>query len=487
MIAAIAAIAFLVLGGLGLFALLNNDDDPEVARGDGGRTSTDDGDTDDDDVTSDDDGGETDGGDTDTDDGGDDPLPPEPPQVALTIDNTIADLQEYWEDELPEVFGPEYIPLDEDSVFPLSSVNSLSCGGEDIPLDLLQGNAIYCPPDDYITWDDEFLFPDLEAQFGELAPALVMAHEWGHAIQARNGMDETRVPTVLIELQADCLAGGWVNDLLNRTEGLRIQPTDLDQAVAGLLNFSDPIEVSSQSPGAHGSGFDRVTAFGDGVEGGAAACADYLDGGVEPIDIDLGGLGDTGGNLPFLNLDDQGTNAPDLFLQDLQVFYDTEAAAVGETVPQFVDITRRRDTGDITCELPSGTLVAVCESPDGEQAGLLWDEQLIEFHNNIGDFGSALFISIEISRLVAPSLGLDATPAQLDCMSGAWTGFVGELPSERTTPEDRDDERLILSPGDLDEAIVGMLEAQAMDRTVFERVQSFRDGYFEGISACQGQ
>ena len=50
---------------------------------------------------------------------------------------------------------------------------------------------------------------------------------------------------------------------------------DLDNALAGLLTLSDPSGIDGGQDGAHGNGFDRVSAFQDGYEGGAQACADY--------------------------------------------------------------------------------------------------------------------------------------------------------------------------------------------------------------------
>ena len=38
-----------------------------------------------------------------------------------------------------------------------------------------------------------------------------MAHEYGHAIQARLGLDDQ--PTVVLEQQADCFAGSWIADI----------------------------------------------------------------------------------------------------------------------------------------------------------------------------------------------------------------------------------------------------------------------------------
>src|SRR5262249_28255100 len=126
---------------------------------------------------------------------------------------------------------------------------------------------------DFVAWDTQQLFPKLTQQFGAFAPALVLAHEWGHAIQARVGFDSSE--TVYLEQQADCFAGAWAGHVASGDSSLSVSAGDLDRALAGMLQLSDPVGVDSSQDGAHGNGFDRVSAFQDGVEGGASACAAY--------------------------------------------------------------------------------------------------------------------------------------------------------------------------------------------------------------------
>ncbi len=57
-----------------------------------------------------------------------------------------------------------------------------------------------------MAWDAEGLLPDLQSRFGDFAIPVVLAHEWGHAVQGRSNF---AARTVTKELQADCFAGAW--------------------------------------------------------------------------------------------------------------------------------------------------------------------------------------------------------------------------------------------------------------------------------------
>jgi predicted metalloprotease len=107
---------------------------------------------------------------------------------------------------------------------------------------------------------------------------LVFAHEWGHVIQDQVDI-MTRYRSILMENQADCFAGAWTaHSLENRTgTGFRASENDLQAALAGMLRFSDSPGTDVRSPGAHGSGFDRVNGFQEGFEQGPKRCAAFVD------------------------------------------------------------------------------------------------------------------------------------------------------------------------------------------------------------------
>ena len=74
-----------------------------------------------------------------------------------------------------------------------------SCGGQpSVPF-----NAFYCPSQDFLAWDENLMAAGYQ-QIGDAWVYLIIAHEWGHAIQARLQADQV---SVAAELQADCFAG----------------------------------------------------------------------------------------------------------------------------------------------------------------------------------------------------------------------------------------------------------------------------------------
>ncbi len=189
-----------------------------------------------------------------------------------SVESTIADIQSYWSQTLPSVYHAGYQAIPAERLYAYSASNPPpSCGGYGrTPYSEVAGNAFYCDQGDFVAWDEQGLFAKLRSEYGDFAPALVLAHEWGHAIQARVGFETSE--TVYMEQQADCFAGAWAAHI---AQDGRMAESDLDSALAGLLGLRDPSGIDGSEDGAHGNGFDRVRAFQDGFEGGASACANY--------------------------------------------------------------------------------------------------------------------------------------------------------------------------------------------------------------------
>jgi predicted metalloprotease len=133
------------------------------------------------------------------------------------------------------------------------------CGAMDGPF--------YCSADGGVVGlESEFMQTDLSA-FGDFGAAVVVAHEIGHHTQALRGL--LRVPSIFKELQADCLAGGWMKDAGAR--GL-LEVSDPQEAAGSLFDVGDPSGTPWTHPDAHGTPQQRVEAFRIGFLQGVGSC-----------------------------------------------------------------------------------------------------------------------------------------------------------------------------------------------------------------------
>jgi predicted metalloprotease len=405
------------------------------------------------------------------------------------IELTLADLEEYWSANVPEIYGMPFTPLAAIGPYFVSTGEIPSCGGEEADPSFALGNAFYCPPDDYIAWDEETLFPQIFTDHGDFAVALVLSHEYGHAIQARGGADG---PDILLELQADCFAGAWTayvdGELSNN---LTLSPGDLDEGIAGYLQFRDAPGTSAGSIGAHGSGFDRVNAFAEGFRQGPQRCANYvLDPPlVVPLQFTSQEEFESGGDLPY---DDVAplitTDLEDFWADVMPLLYGidwTPVSAFGPYDPQDED--RLPPCGDLDLDEDFYEANAFyCPVDDF----IAWDDAVLfpELYDDFGDFAPALVLAMQWGHAVQQRAGVSGTTfqttQQADCFAGAWVASIILKQSDNLT----------LSPGDLDEAIQGFLvfrdapdvEQDPADTrgTAFERVSAFQNGVINGAQAC---
>ncbi len=185
-----------------------------------------------------------------------------------------ADLELFWEFAFTEEVGT-WDPID-GSVVTFSDGDALPCGDNDV--DLL---AFYCATDDYIGIETDTSVRQLYDEFGDFGPGVIIAAQYGFAIQSRLGVAEDRL---LNSLQADCYAGVWTASILPTSDRvfddtetapnrrtLSISPGDLDEAVETLLILGDPTETDDN----RGTGFERVGAFREGVLGGITGCSRF--------------------------------------------------------------------------------------------------------------------------------------------------------------------------------------------------------------------
>src|SRR6266567_3526146 len=159
--------------------------------------------------------------------------------------NAVSDISDFWTQAMPTDFGRPFAPIAK-----LTSVDAS------------------------VSWDRGTLLPVLNNMFGPMAVVTVFAHEMGHAVQYRLGSVNATTATIVREQQADCYAGAlirWVAD--GNAKHFQISTGDgLNQMLATMMFIRDQVGTTAVDPQAHGSAFDRVTAFQFGFEDGPVRC-----------------------------------------------------------------------------------------------------------------------------------------------------------------------------------------------------------------------
>ncbi|GAB2571359.1 aminopeptidase [Paractinoplanes abujensis] len=396
-----------------------------------------------------------------------------------TVTAALSDVERFWTAEFGSVSGGDKFTKVQGGYFPYSKADPPpSCGGQQASY---EPNAFYCPPDDFIAWDAQQLIPELENDYGPLLVGVVIAHEYGHAIQTRLG-DTTGQPTVVLEQQADCYAGAWLSDVLaGKSTGFKdVTPAQLDDAVAGVLTLRDQPGTPAQAEGAHGNAFDRIRALQDGVEEGVRTCAGYNRQNLPVTEVPFTTREDaeSGGNLAY----DQAVS---LLADDAQAYWQ-------RTYPQL-------SGGAQWADLPIQPFRAGnppdCPQPDASAEGRAFycpDGDFVAFdstglgpalHQRIGDFALGMLMGDLFARAAQDRRGepTRTEPGQLtvDCLAGSWTNDL--LTRGR-------DSKVTLSPGDLDEAVQALLAfgraGEGEGPTAFDRIAAYREGTLKGLQAC---
>jgi predicted metalloprotease len=415
----------------------------------------------------------------------------------------IGDIQDFWESEMPAVYGIPYERLPNSDIHAYTAKTNMKSITEcaratNRTYEDFKGNAFFCRLDGTVNYDNGALFPRLYKKFGTaFTLALVLSHEWGHVIQAQTG---TQFPvTVLSEQQADCFAGAWVASVeAGGSPQLDLEPGDLDRALAGLLELRDPPGNDPTEKGAHGSGFDRVNAFQQGVQGGVARCAQFTENPPSVVELPFQSAQDViqGGNLPFREV------LP-VTQQDLDLYWEqfTFGGSPYQSVSDVISYNPK-DRKSLP-ECPSLSLaprdykdsVFYCEDEDF----VAYDRDLIRgVYNEIGDFGVALLIGNAWASAMQSRLGVTGESKevglQADCFTGAWVGSVPVDQEGTVQARGRPGEReaaFALSPGDLDEVVQAFLifadpteATEAARGTAFERMEAFRLGFFQDWETC---
>jgi predicted metalloprotease len=150
----------------------------------------------------------------------------------------------------------------------------------------------YCPADEKVYVDLSF-YQELRERFGapgDFAQAYVIAHEVGHHVQNQLGIAEqvqnarqevesqANALSVMMELQADCLAGVWANHTEQAQQIL--EQGDIEEGLNAAAAIGDD-RIQRQTQGyvvpdafTHGSSAQRVHWFREGLDSGDVQACD---------------------------------------------------------------------------------------------------------------------------------------------------------------------------------------------------------------------
>ena len=401
--------------------------------------------------------------------------------------NALADLNTFWTAAYPKYFRGQFEPL-QGGYFSVDSKNvdaaayprtGIGCPGHPAEPDEVAGNAFYAPECDLIAYDRD-LVQELTDNYGRFLAPVVMAHEFGHAIQARFGGPEL---SIQVETQADCFAGAWTRWVADgHGEHVSLRVPELDDVLRGFLLLRDPVGEDPTGQQAHGSYFDRVSAFYDGFDGGVATCRDdfgadrlFTQASFTDADLQNQGNADYATTLDIV----QQTLPP--FWQ--QVFPAAFKKQFREPELQSFDGRPPRCGGKSQGERE----LAYCKA----NTTVYYDEQdlIRPAYDDIGDFAVATAISLPYALAARSELGRSTDGAAATksavCLTGWYAAqvFNGEF--------DKPPASIRLSPGDIDESVEFLLRYGVSDRVFpnvkesgFELVGAFRDGFLHGGTTC---
>jgi hypothetical protein len=400
--------------------------------------------------------------------------------------NALADLQTYWSATFPPVYGRPFPPL-AGGYFSVDSravdraaypPTGIGCAQQPVPPSQVAGNAFYDPTCDAIAYD-RALLSSLAGRFGRTLPAVVMAHEFGHAVQGRVGFAAAG-RSIQDETQADCFAGAFVAwEAQGSGRHLTIRTPELDAVLRGYVTLRDPVGSDADGKQAHGSYFDRVAAFSDGFDKGAGYCRT--------------GFGDDRvfTQAPFTQVSDYVDQGNSSYPETLDILARTLPAFWGDRFPQLsgrpfrAPAVRAFSGAGPACLRSRGTQRDLGYCATG--ATVWFDQRDLTgpAYEQIGDWAVGTAIAIPYAEAVRAQLGRstgdDAADRSEVCLAGWYTRAVFD---DTYQPVD-------LSPGDVDEAVVFLLSYGLGERvfpgssaTGFELLRAFRDGFVQGAGPC---
>lgn len=400
--------------------------------------------------------------------------------------NAVSDLEDYWGQAYGDTFNGQFTPVEALVSWDANGFDGTPFCGEDT-YGLV--NAAYCFDDGTIGWDRGELLPALRKAYGDMGVAMVLAHEYGHAVQHQAKLNMKTTPTLVAEQQADCFAGAymrWVAE--GKSPRFTLSTGDgLNKVLAAVIGFRDPL-LRESDPDAgideHGSAFERLSAFQFGFTDGPSACAA----------IDMREISQRRGDLPVLLPEDQSGELP-VTEESVRRVIDAIGILFAPANPPRLSFKASDAQGcpDARPSPPASycpaTNTIVVDLPGLQVMGIQSDNE-----NGGLASGDNTAYSVLVSRYMQAiqharrGVPLDNAEAALRtaCLTGVATVKMSKTV---TTP---DGNSIALTAGDVDEAVSGILTNGLAASDVngesvpsgFSRIDAFRVGVLRDEDRC---
>jgi predicted metalloprotease len=127
----------------------------------------------------------------------------------------------------------------------------------------------YCPTDKVIYVGQTAMW-NYYLALGDAAPAVGLAHEWGHHVQTMVGINaNTPAEIIRQEDQADCIAGAWSAYLVQREIMVDDDFGDVGQLLVAIGEAEGPGRT-------HGTAAERTESWKQGFTGAIRACSSFF-------------------------------------------------------------------------------------------------------------------------------------------------------------------------------------------------------------------
>lgn len=391
----------------------------------------------------------------------------------------VSDIEQYWSQAYPEAFDDDFSTVEDVVSWDANDYDGYFCDTETYGI----VNAAFCFEDNTIGWDRGELMPSLRNANGDMGVVMVLAHEYGHAVQYQARLNSPSTPTLVTEQQADCFAGSYMRWVAEGSSPRFTLSTGdgLNNVLASVIAFRDPVFNEGDAEAGmdeHGSAFERVSAFQFGFTDGPAACAA----------IDIREIGQRRGDLPVLLPEDQTGELP-VSEESVRQIVDAMGALFAPPEPPTLSIAPSdcpdaRDPSAVTfCPDTNTISVNMAElqamgtpSSDGGLA--------------VGDNSAYSVLMSRYMQAIQHEQGLELTSADAALRTACLTGVAtAKLSRPVSTP---DGNSITLTAGDVDEAVSGLLTNGVVASDVngesvpsgFSRIDAFRLGVLGDSDRC---